>query len=106
MSSKSTARRRVRRGLGLALVAATAAGLLSACSLSFQDAMCSDGEYPALAVNSSGGQCVKDGQEPPEGWVRYPEGKVPEHVGDQWDEYWTTHTVDENGKIVPLPPGQ
>ncbi|KUN75884.1 SCO0607 family lipoprotein [Streptomyces griseoruber] len=107
MQKSSRVRRRSPLSLvGLALACATAAGLLSACSLSFQDAQCSDGEYPALAVNSTGGQCVKDGQEPPEGWVRYPEGKVPEYVGDKWDEYWTTHTLDENGKIVPLPEGQ
>ncbi|MEU1184535.1 hypothetical protein ABZ464_44375 [Streptomyces sp. NPDC005820] len=92
--------------MGLALVATAAAGLLSACSFRIQDAQCGDGEYPVLAVNSSGGQCVQDGQEPPKGWARYPEGKVPEYVGDRWDEYWTTHTLDENGKIVTLPEGQ
>lgn len=104
MSRTSTARRRLRRGLGLTLVAAAAAGLLSACSLSFREAQCSDGEYPVLAVNNSGGQCLKNGEEPPQGWARYPEGKVPEYVGDKWDEYWMTRTLDENGKIVPLPP--
>ncbi|WP_340377528.1 hypothetical protein U5640_22265 [Streptomyces sp. SS7] len=103
MSRTSTARRRVRRGPGVALVTAAAAGLLTACSLSYEEAQCSDGEYPVLAVNNSGSQCLKNGEEPPEGFARYPEGKVPQHVGDKWDEYWMTHTLDENGKIVPLP---
>ncbi|MER5434650.1 hypothetical protein [Streptomyces sp. NPDC002588] len=105
MTSKST-RRRVRRALGLTLVAATAAGLLSACSFSMADAQCGGGEYPVLAVNSSGGACVENGQEPPKGYARYPEGKAPETVGDKWDKYWSTRTVDENGKIVAIPEGQ
>ena len=45
--------------------------------------------------------CVPEGQEPPAGYVRYPEGKVPEHVGDKWDEYWSTVVVDAKGNVVP-----
>ncbi|MDL5205687.1 hypothetical protein [Streptomyces sp. ALI-76-A] len=84
----------------LALAAASAA-LLVGCST--EDASCGGGEYPVLAVGSTGSACVSDGEEPPKGYVRYPEGKVPEHVGDKWDTYWNTHTVDENGKIIKAP---
>ncbi|WP_306215583.1 SCO0607 family lipoprotein [Actinoplanes sp. RD1] len=66
------------------------------------DAMCGNGEYPVKAVNSTtGGACVPDGEEPPAGYVRYPEGKTPTHVGDKWDTYWDTHTLDENGRESP-----
>jgi hypothetical protein len=44
---------------------------------------------------------VADGQEPPEGYVRYPAGKVPKHVDDEWDKYWSNKIVDKNGNIVP-----
>lgn len=30
-------------------------------------------------------------------------GKVPQEVGDKWDVYWETHTLDEDGNIVDLP---
>ncbi|MBL1100272.1 hypothetical protein JK363_27080 [Streptomyces sp. 205] len=42
------------------------------------------------------------GQKPPKGYTRYPSGKVPEHVGDTWDTYGDTHTVDENGEIIKI----
>ncbi|WP_326602812.1 SCO0607 family lipoprotein [Streptomyces sp. NBC_01800] len=77
----------------------TAAALL-ATGCSAQDASCGGGEYPVLAVGSSGGACVPFGDEPPKGYTRYPKGKVPQHVGDKWDTYWETRTVDENGKII------
>ncbi|CAM5440748.1 Lipoprotein OS=Streptomyces tendae OX=1932 GN=GUR47_05425 PE=4 SV=1 [Streptomyces tendae] len=48
---------------------------------------------------------MPNGEEPPQGYTRYPEGKVPEHVGDKWDTYWQTHTVDEHGKVVEVPEG-
>ena len=73
--------------------------LLSGCSL--QDAMCSSGEYPVKAVRSTtGGACVPDGEEPPAGYVRYPEGKVPKHVDDEWDRYWSEHMLDEKGNEI------
>ncbi|TRV76107.1 hypothetical protein FKN01_19685 [Streptomyces sp. 130] len=74
--------------------------LASACSTA--DAVCSGGEYPVLYVGSTGSACVKDGEEPPEGYVRYPEGKVPEHVDDKWWTYWNEHTLDENGRIIEV----
>ncbi|MGW3866773.1 SCO0607 family lipoprotein, partial [Streptomyces sp. NPDC005047] len=49
--------------------------------------------------------CVPNDEEPPKGYTRYPEGKVPKHVGDEWDTYWQTHTVDEDGKTVEVPQG-
>jgi hypothetical protein len=85
----------------LTLTAALTATLLTAgCSI--QDAICGSDHYPVKAVGSTdGGDCVREGEEPPAGYVRYPEGKVPEHVGDKWDEYWSTVVVDEKGNVVP-----
>ncbi|QIY75018.1 SCO0607 family lipoprotein [Streptomyces sp. RLB1-33] len=89
-----------RSALGLALACVTLA-MLTGCSA--EDASCGGGEYPVMAVGSTGGTCVSNGDEPPKGYVRYPEGKVPQHVGDKWDTYWSTHTIDENGKIIKAP---
>ncbi|WP_033344480.1 SCO0607 family lipoprotein [Catenuloplanes japonicus] len=78
----------------LALTAAVAAG----CS--GQEKICRDGEYPVKAVDSTTGRtCVADDEQPPSGYVRYPEGKVPEHIGDEWDTYWSTRTIDANGLV-------
>ncbi|MFE7352244.1 SCO0607 family lipoprotein [Streptomyces sp. NPDC057543] len=85
----------------MALVSATAALLTAGCSL--QDATCGGGEYPVMTVGSTGSACVPNGEDPPKGYVRYPKGKVPEHVGDKWDTYWETHSVDENGRIIDVP---
>ena len=83
-----------------AMAAALGVTLLSAgCA---EDAICGSGDYPVKAVGTETGQdCVPEGQEPPAGYVRYPEGKVPERVGDKWDEYWSTVVVDEKGAVVP-----
>ncbi|MET8163974.1 hypothetical protein ABZT34_06875 [Streptomyces sp. NPDC005329] len=88
---------------GVAVAAAVAVATLTGCSLRIEEASCGGGEYPVLAVNSGGSDCVPDGEEPAPGWARYPEGKVPEKVGDEWDTYWSTHTLDEKGEIVELP---
>ncbi|GAA3132062.1 hypothetical protein [Streptomyces echinatus] len=48
-------------------------------------------------MNNSGGDCIPDGEEPPAGWARYPQAMVPQHVGDKWDRYWSTRTLDEHG---------
>lgn len=90
-----------RFAVGIALVSATAALLTAGCSL--QDAMCGGGEYPVMTVGSTGSACVPNGEDPPKGYVRFPKGKVPEHVGDKWDTYWETHSVDENGRIIDVP---
>ncbi|MFI6401599.1 SCO0607 family lipoprotein [Streptomyces sp. NPDC050548] len=96
-------RKRTRVAVLTAILISTA-GPLSACSFSMEDAMCGSGEYPVLAVGStSGGACVKNGDTPPSGYTRYPKGKVPQHVGDKWDTYWETHTVDAKGNITAAP---
>jgi hypothetical protein len=65
------------------------------------DAICSSGEYPVKQVNSvTGSTCVPDDEEPPAGYVRYPAGKVPKHVDDEWDKYWSTRAIDVNGNVV------
>jgi hypothetical protein len=75
------------------------AAMLAGCST--QDRMCSSGQYPVKAVgNTTGGECVRDDKKPPEGYVRYPQGKVPQYVDDKWDKYWSTKIVDVNGNIV------
>ncbi|MFD4862367.1 SCO0607 family lipoprotein [Streptomyces atratus] len=94
-------RRPSRSAVGLALASVTVALLTAGCST--QDAACGGGEYPVLAVGEAGSACVPDGEAPPKGYARYPKGKVPEHVGDKWDKYWETHTVDENGKAIDIP---
>jgi hypothetical protein len=91
--------------MGLA-VAGVAVAALTGCSLRIEEASCGGGQYPVLAVNSSGSDCVPNGDEPAEGWARYPAGKVPEEVGDKWDTYWSTHTLDENGRIIELAEGE
>ncbi|MFJ9562090.1 SCO0607 family lipoprotein [Streptomyces fuscichromogenes] len=91
------------RAAVLASVLAVAAGLLSACSLSTADAVCNTGEYPVIAVGSTGSACMKNGETPSKGYARYPKGKVPQHVGDKWDTYWESHTVDAHGSVVPVP---
>jgi len=83
----------------LALIVITGALLAGGCS--FQDRICRSGEYPVKAVgNTTGRTCVKDGDNPPAGYVRYPDGQVPQHVDDKWDKYWRTVIVDENGRVV------
>lgn len=71
--------------------------LLGGCG---HDAICGGGEYPVQAVGGTGRQCVPDQQDPPTGFTRYPAGKTPKHVDDQWDVYWRTHALDEHGNIV------
>ncbi|ROQ35499.1 hypothetical protein EDD98_4563 [Streptomyces sp. PanSC19] len=91
-----------RRSLpGLAAAGLASALLLTGCGFQIHDRVCGSGHYPVKAVgNTSGGDCVADGQEPPEGYVRYPEGQVPEWVDDEWDRYWSTVVVDAEGRVV------
>ncbi|WP_406145973.1 SCO0607 family lipoprotein [Streptomyces sp. NBC_01012] len=92
---------RLRTTLGLALAGVTVTLFTSACST--QDAVCGGDEYPVLRVGSAGSACASDDEEPPKGYARYPEGKVPKHVDDTWYTYWQTRTVDKNGRTVELP---
>ncbi|WP_411757415.1 SCO0607 family lipoprotein [Streptomyces venezuelae] len=103
-ASHASGRRSARSLAALALAGAAAAAVLTGCST--QDAICGGGEYPVLHVGSSGSACQPDGEEPPKGYARYPEGKVPEHVDDKWDKYWSDHTLDSDGKIIKLKDGQ
>ena len=86
----------------LALAGGVAASLLTGCA-GWQERVCPPGEDPVLAVNDSGGDCVPKGKEPAPGWARYPRGKVPVHLDDTWDRYWSDKTLDEKGRIVPQP---
>ncbi|MFG3201974.1 SCO0607 family lipoprotein [Streptomyces sp. NPDC048192] len=86
----------------LALAAAVTAFWLTGCA-GWQERVCRPGEDPVLAVNDSGGDCVPKGEEPAPGWARYPRGKVPVYVGDEWDRYWSDRTLDEKGRVVPQP---
>ena len=80
------------------LVGACALALLTGCGA---DAICGGDEYPVKAVgNTTGAACVPEGEEPPDGYVRYPAGQEPKHVDDKWDKYWQTKVVDASGKIV------
>jgi hypothetical protein len=89
--------RRTRTGTTLA-AALTATLLTAGCG---QDAICGSDSYPVKAVGTTTGQdCVPEGQEPPAGYVRYPDGKVPQRVGDKWDEYWSKVVVDDKGAVV------
>jgi hypothetical protein len=89
------------RSTSAALVVAALATAALAGGCSFKDAICRGGEYPVKAIgNTTGRACVADGQEPPEVFVRYPEGKVPKHVDDEWDKYWSDKIVDKDGNIV------
>lgn len=86
--------------MSLGKVTLVLAGLLVAGGCS-SEAICRSGEYPAAAVRSPTGRvCVPEGQSPPAGYVRFPEGKVPRHVDDEWDLYWRTHTLDESGREI------
>lgn len=44
--------------------------------------------------------CVPDNEDPPAGFVRYPAGKVPQYVDDEWDLYWSHVTIEPDGSIV------
>jgi len=96
----SGARTRARQGfLRVVLAGIATAVLATGCQM--RDAICRSEEYPVKAVgNLHGAACQTKGKEPPPGFVRYPEGKVPEHVDDEWDRYWNTKIVDRNGNIV------
>ncbi len=88
-----------RRTAALAAVSLLAGGLAGGCA--FRDAICGSGHYPVHQIGGTGRQCVAKGEEPPAGWTRYPAGQEPKHVDDEWDVYWRTHTIDQDGEVVP-----
>ena len=81
------------------VVAAVAATLLGGCA---PDAVCRSAEYPVQQTGGTGRQCVARGQQPPPGWARYPAGREPRHVDDEWDVYWRTHAVDTDGTVIEI----
>jgi len=107
MSAKQHSRQRQtgrmgmrRRRAGLAAIAVVAGVALGGCPA--RERICGSDDYPAKAVgNTTGRTCVRGGQEPPSGYVRYPAGQEPKYVDDDWDRYWRTVVVDEHGNIVP-----
>ncbi|MGW0771392.1 SCO0607 family lipoprotein [Streptomyces sp. NPDC002676] len=105
LSRPATARRPGRfRDAAAALASAAAVVALAGCAgVEYEEDICSSGEYPVMSVGGTGSACVSDKQEPPAGFVRYPEGKVPQRVDDKWDVYWNTHTVDKDGNIIDAP---
>ncbi|MER5474729.1 hypothetical protein [Streptomyces sp. NPDC002685] len=105
-TSRSTAVSRPGRVrvVAVALTSAAAAVALTGCSgFEYQEDICSSGEYPVMTVGATGSACVSDSKEPPAGFVRYPQGKVPKQVDDKWDVYWRTHTLSKDGDIVDAP---
>ncbi|MEU3660295.1 hypothetical protein AB0E77_11090 [Streptomyces sp. NPDC032940] len=98
-----TCRPAVRATAAAALGCLTAALMLGGCSVEYRDDICRDGEYPVTSVGGTGSACVADDEQPPQGYTRFPEGKVPRQVDDKWDVYWRTHMIDENGAIVDAP---
>lgn len=105
ISRPATASRRgrVRAAAAAALAGAAAAMALTGCSFAYEEDICSSGEYPVLTVGGTGSACVPDDEQPPKGYTRYPEGKVPKQVDDKWDVYWNTHTLDKDGKVIDEP---
>ncbi|WP_247669168.1 SCO0607 family lipoprotein [Micromonospora sp. H61] len=91
----------MRTRIMIALAAVGLGGLMVTTGCSFREDICAGGEYPAIAVGGQGGSaCFPDGQEPTPPYVRYPEGKVPQHVDDEWDVYWRSHGIDANNNII------
>ena len=92
----------MRKSAAVVMGAVAVAGLFLSGGCSVPDAVCSDGEYPVKAVGTvTGGACAPNGEEPPAGYVAYPSGKEPQHVGDRWDEYWSSRVLDANGQEIP-----
>ncbi|MGW7079881.1 SCO0607 family lipoprotein [Streptomyces sp. NPDC054871] len=94
---------RTRVGAAALASAAVIVALTGCAGLEYQEDICNSGEYPVMTVGDTGSACVSDGKEPPAGFVRYPEGKVPQEVDDKWDVYWRTHSLDKDGNIIDAP---
>jgi hypothetical protein len=96
-----SATRRAGRMFGGVLATALLGAALAVGGCLARERICRSEEYPVKAVgNKTGRTCVPDGREPPAGYVRYPDGKVPKYVDDEWDKYWRTVVVDDNGNVV------
>lgn len=91
-----------RRAAAATLAVATTALFAAGCG---SDAVCGSGDYPVIQVGGPGSACQREGVDPSPGYARYPAGKEPRHVDDEWDVFWRTHTVNRSGDIVELGPG-
>ncbi|WP_327004630.1 hypothetical protein OHA72_58015 [Dactylosporangium sp. NBC_01737] len=92
-----------QRLLAVLLTAVLLTLTVTGCSL--KERICRSGEHPVKAVgNATGRTCVRDGTDPPSGYVPYPAGKVPVHVDDEWDRYWSDKVLDERGLLVSPSP--
>ncbi|MCB5168427.1 hypothetical protein LG634_26840 [Streptomyces bambusae] len=100
---RTAPRRTALRAATFVLAGAAAVLALTGCNLDFQEDVCNTGEYPVLAVGGSGSACMPNGEEPAQGYARYPEGKVPRQLDDKWDVYWRTHTLDKDGNVIDAP---
>ncbi|WP_228973013.1 SCO0607 family lipoprotein [Streptomyces sp. DH12] len=99
-TGRARGRAAVRACLPVLAAAALTLPFLAGCA--YQERVCGSDEYPVKAVgNTTGSACVPDGEQPPEGYVRYPAGQVPEHLGDEWDVYWDDRVLDGDGRVVP-----
>jgi len=56
-------------------------------SCSYREKMCAQDEYVVYATEypDSGRNCVQNGEEPPQGYQRYPEGRVPHLVEEDYN---------------------
>lgn len=79
--------KRTRLIVGLAVLAFIAAALVYAVTtFEWNERICRNGEYPARGANGDTSRiCVRNDQEPPPGFERYPAGQVPKVVGDKYD---------------------
>lgn len=96
---------------GVTIAAAILALTLTGCGDLLEEHICADGEYPVKPVGGGlGGQCVKNGEQPPEGLEAYPPGQVPKVIGDKWDTYWSkkamkvTHDQQVEDALAGLTP--
>ncbi len=64
--------------LGAVLTASSAGG----CA--WRERVCGADEYPVrtIATTDDGLACTPDGEEPPAGYERFPDGEVPEYVDE------------------------
>ena len=62
--------------------------VLPAGCVGWEEKTCSDGDVPVYRVdNASGRACVAEGTEPPDGYVLFPPGRVPQEPNDRYDRW-------------------
>lgn len=89
------------RGRVVLVVLSLAAGALAASGCG-ADAICGNDSYPVIQVGGTGSACQTKGRDPQPGYARYPAGKEPKRVGDAWDVFWQTRTVNQAGEVIDL----